>query len=212
MLASAQALVHSVVLAIDRQQLAPSLLRSRHHQFARRDQHFLVRERDDLPKFDRFVRRLEPDYSDRCRNNDFRRGVRSYRKHSLSSMVNCRHRRDALVFQPRRKFVGLSGVADRHNLRSMTLNLPDQFFKIAARGQRDHTKPLRHHLDNRQSLPPDRPRRSQNRQFTKFRHQTSSDFSSRIESNSNKRPESPKSRRQSDPESRRAPVTTSPNP
>ena len=72
--------MHRVVLAIDRQQLAPGLLCRRHDQLAGGYEHFLVRKRDDLPELHRFVGRFEPDDPDSRRNNDVRRCVRADRQ------------------------------------------------------------------------------------------------------------------------------------
>src|ERR1700739_405542 len=160
---AAHALVHRIVLAIHRQQLFPRLLHRRHHQLARRPQHFFIRERNHLPQLDRLVSSFESHDTHGRRHHNLRRPMRPNRQHPLAPMMNRRQRRDPLVLQFCSARASERRRSHRHHFRPVPLNLPNKFFDVRPSRQPHHAKLPRQSLHHGQSLPPNRSRATQYR-------------------------------------------------
>ena len=167
---AAQTLMQRVVLAIHRKKFAPRFLGCGHHQLARRNQHFLVGERNRLSQLHRLVGRFQPHHAHCRRDHHIRFRMRGDGQHTLPAMVNLRLAREAFFSEPLRKIVGAPCVGHGHHFRLKPCNLPRQFFEVRPGSQRDHAESSRQRLHHRKALPPNRTRRAQD---SKLLHEVS---------------------------------------
>src|SRR5260370_20131174 len=157
-----QALMHGVVFAIHGQQFPSGFFRRGHHQLARRHKNLFVRKRNRFSQLHRFISRFQPDNAHRGGYHHVCLRMRSDRQHSSLAVVDLRNPCNSLLAQQPRQLVSPPGIPNRNDLRVVPLDLPDQLFQVSSRRQRDDAKLPRQSLDDRNALPPNRSRRTQN--------------------------------------------------
>jgi hypothetical protein len=137
-----------------------------HHEAARHDEDFLVRERDGLAALDCREHGLERFGPGRRTEHEIDVGVRGHGGEPVAPGARQRGRRR----QPGREAIERPAGGHRDDRRPVSGHLPREHLHVAARGEPDDLEAPRMRVDDRQGALPDRAGRSENGDA--FRHVT----------------------------------------